>query len=73
MKQKHYHMRKKCTAICSRLHTTPSHQKLAKSAHPLKEELTLCLMDLLQEGEVEVDADHSPEWVKTVDRGELKQ
>ena len=47
-------------------------QKLAKSAHPLKEELTLCLMDLLQEGEVEVDADHSSEWVKIVDRGGLK-
>ena len=37
----------------------------------MKEELTLCLLDLLQDGEEEDDADCSAEWVKAVDRGGL--
>ena len=49
----------------------PRHLKkrLQKSAHPLKEELTLCLLDL-QDGE-EDDVDCSAEWVKAVNRGGL--
>ncbi len=52
----------------------PRHLKkrLETSAHPMKKEFTLCLLDLLQEGEHEDDPDHSTEWLNAIDRGGLK-
>jgi len=50
----------------------PRHLKkrLTKSAHPLKNELTLCLLDPLQDEEDNIF--HSADWVNAVDRGGLK-
>ena len=45
-------------------------KKLQKSAHPLKEELQLCLMDLLSDGEEEEGT--AEEWLNLIDRGGLK-
>jgi len=45
-------------------------KKLKKSAHPLKDELTLCLLDLLDDGEDEHTESH--EWILSLDRGGLK-
>ena len=44
-------------------------QKLHKSAHPLKDELTLCLLDLLDDGDEEHDS--SCDWIQLIDRGGL--
>ena len=45
-------------------------KKLKKSAHPLKNELTICLLDLLDDGEDECTESH--EWIFKLDRGGLK-
>ena len=44
-------------------------KKLKKSAHPLKEELVLCLVEMT-EGDRGID--ESEDWVNSVDRGGLK-
>ena len=44
-------------------------KKLEKSAHPLKEELVLCLVEMT-EGDRGID--ESEDWVNSVDRGGLK-
>ena len=44
-------------------------EKLAKSAHPLKDDLQLCLCDLLDDGDEE--SDESKEWLEIVNRGGL--
>ena len=51
----------------------PRHLKkrLTKSAHPMKDELTLCLLDLLQD-EKEDNIFDSSDWINIVDRGGLK-
>ena len=43
--------------------------KLRKSAHPLKDQLTLCLLDLLDDGDEEHDS--SCNWIQMIDRGGL--
>lgn len=43
-------------------------KKIDLSSHPLKKELSLCLVDLTEECDVE---DESCEWSKIVDRGGL--
>ena len=44
-------------------------KKITKSKHPLKNDLLLCLFDLLDEGD---DADHdSKRWVESINRGGL--
>ena len=43
--------------------------KLRKSANPLKDELTLCLLDLLDDGDEEHDG--SCNWIQMIDRGGL--
>ena len=43
-------------------------KKLKKSAHPLHEELSLCLLDLVDDGD---DDNQSQDWIKTIDRGGL--
>lgn len=45
-------------------------KKLKKSAHPLKDELQLCLLDLLNDGEEEEGT--AEKWLNLVDRGGLK-
>ena len=45
-------------------------KKLKKSAHPLKDELQLCLLDLLDDGDEEGGT--AEEWVNLIDRGGLK-
>ena len=45
-------------------------KKLKKSAHPLKDELQLCLLDLLDDGDEEGGT--AEEWLNLVDRGSLK-
>ena len=45
-------------------------KKLKKSAHPLKDELQLCLLDLLNDGEEKEGT--AEEWLNLVDRGGLK-
>ena len=44
-------------------------KKLLKSAHPLKSELLLCILDLLDDGDE--DHDDSCKWVDMIDRGGL--
>ena len=44
-------------------------RKLRKSAHPLKDKLMLCLLDLLDDGEEEHDT--SCNWIDMIDRGGL--
>ena len=44
-------------------------KKLPKSSHPLKEDLGLCLRDLLDDGDD--DQQESKEWVEAVDHGGL--
>ena len=44
-------------------------EKLRKSAHPLKSELALCLLDLLDNGDEEYD--DSCNWIQMIDRGGL--
>ena len=44
-------------------------KKLMKSAHPLKEDLQLCLLDLLDDGDE--DANESKDWVNLINRGGL--
>ena len=46
-------------------------KKLPKSSHPLKEDLWLCLRDLLDDGDD--DQQESKEWVEAVDCGGLTQ
>lgn len=46
-------------------------KKLAKSAHPLKEEFQLCLWDLLDDGDE--GSDESKEWLEFVNRGGLSR
>ena len=43
-------------------------KKLKKSAHPLSEELSLCLLDLADDDD---DDNQSQDWIKAVDRGGL--
>ena len=45
-------------------------KKLRKSAHPLKEELTLCLFELVDDADD--SHDESQDWVNMIDRGGLK-
>ena len=45
-------------------------KKLRRSTHPLKEELQLCLLDLLNDGEEEEGT--AEEWLNLIDRGGLK-
>jgi len=44
-------------------------KKLSKSTHPLKEDLQLCVLDLLDDGDEE--ASGSQDWVDLIDRGGL--
>ncbi len=44
-------------------------KKLRKSAHPLKSELTLCILDMLDDGDEEHDS--SCKWIDMIDRGGL--
>ena len=44
-------------------------KKLNKSAHPLKEDLQLCLLDLLDDGDE--DSYESQDWVHLINRGGL--
>ena len=44
-------------------------KKLTKSAHPLKEDLQLCLLDLLDDGDEE--SDESQDWIASINRGGL--
>ena len=44
-------------------------KKLLKSAHPLKEDLQLCLLDLLDDGDE--DSNESQDWVELINRGGL--
>ena len=44
-------------------------KKLLRSAHPLKQQLLLCLYDLINDGEDE--ADTTCEWMEQIDRGGL--
>ena len=46
-------------------------QKLVRSSHDLKEELILCLEDLLVDEE-DLSSDLSEDWTKLIDRGGLK-
>ena len=46
-------------------------KKLRKSAHPLKEELTLCLFELVDD-DGDDSHDESQDWVNMIDRGGLK-
>ena len=43
---------------------------LSKSAHPLKKDLQLCLLDLLDDGDEEC-SDESKDWIKLINRGGL--
>ena len=45
-------------------------KKLKKSAHPLKDELQLCLLDLLDNSDVEGGT--AEEWLNLINRGSLK-
>ena len=45
--------------------------KIGRSAHPLKEQLNVCLEDILDDEEDLNDVDDSTEWVNAVDRGGL--
>ena len=45
-------------------------KKLQKSAHPLKEELQLCLLDLQDDGKEEDGT--AEEWLNLIDRGGIK-
>ena len=45
-------------------------KKLKKSAHPLKDQLQLCLLDLLDDGDEEGGT--AEEWLNLIDRGSLK-
>ena len=45
-------------------------KKLQKSAHPLKEELQLCMLDLLDDGDEENGT--ADDWLNLIDRGGLK-
>ena len=49
-------------------------RKIGRSAHPLKQQLILCLNELTEnEMDMDADSDHpSREWVNAVDRGGLK-
>lgn len=44
-------------------------KKLPKSAHPLKEDIQLCILDLLDDGDEEKD--ESQDWIQLADRGGL--
>ena len=44
-------------------------KKLLKSTHPLKDDLQLCLYDLLNDGDEDVN--ESGDWVNLLDRGGL--
>ena len=44
-------------------------KKLTKSAHPLKEDLQLCLLDLLDDGDEE--SNESQDWIASINRGGL--
>ena len=46
-------------------------KKLKKSAHPLNDELQLCLLDLLDDGDEEGGT--AEEWLNLIDRGSLKR
>ena len=45
-------------------------KKLKKSAHPLKDGMQLCLLDLLNDGDEQEGA--AKEWINLIDRGSLK-
>ena len=62
----------KMNALWNAAGYVPQHLKkrLTKSAHPMKNELTLCLLDLLQDEE-EDNIYHLADWVDAVDRGGL--
>ena len=44
-------------------------KKLITSTHPLKDDILLCIYDILDEGDE--DEDESQDWVKTINRGGL--
>ena len=46
-------------------------KKLKKSSHPLNDELQLCLLDLLDDGDEEGGT--AEEWLNLIDRGSLKR
>ena len=47
-------------------------KKITKSQHKIKDDLLLCLQELLQEEDVDINAvDESEEWVRLLDRGGL--
>jgi len=45
--------------------------KIPRSAHPLKNELALCLMEIVEDAPT-ADMDESEEWTMAIDRGGLK-
>ena len=45
-------------------------KKLKKSAHPLKDGMQLCLLDLLNDGDEQEGA--AKEWINLIDRGSLR-
>ena len=44
-------------------------KKLKKSTHPLRDDIQLCLLDLLDDGDEE--SGESTEWIQLIDRGGL--
>lgn len=46
-------------------------RKLLKSSHPLKNDLLLCLLDLLDDGDDEYIDDEATQWIDLIDRGGL--
>lgn len=44
-------------------------KKLVKSTHPLKEDIILCIHDLLDEGDEEEEEDETQDWVHAINRG----
>ena len=59
--------------ICSRVRAQGFRGKVAQisSCNPLKDKLTLCLLDLLDDGEEEHDIYSSCNWIDMIDRGGL--
>ena len=60
-----------CTEICCWIYTKKAEDNNWEVCSPLKEQLNVCLEDILDEEEDLNDVDDSTEWVNAIDRGGL--